>query len=882
MTQLAIRIRGSQRLRVVVGLWVAIAALVIVGALFAVPSSAATATPSPTSQLNAPIMIVMDLSDSMNEDDGTGTVKLSGAKAAINDVTQQIPSGTQVGLWTYPGSGKSQLDGCSLGDSTYQIGAVDPAGISAEVQLLTAQGNTPTGPALGAAVDQMKAAGFTSGVVLLVSDGESNCGTPPCDVAKEIVASGFDVTVAASGFNVSDEGRKELECVASSTGGQYRDVQDSQELAAWVSENAGPQLELTVTGLDATVAGGTRATVKATVKNLSPGIAANAVRMALTFADAGANTVFPSVMPPQVQLGNVPAAKEVSYSWQMSVPKPAQPAAAAPMITVQASNANPLVQKGRWEVKDEPLDLSDAGPVLKDVKQIAILGDSYSAGEGTFTYLPGTDTLANGCHQSDLTYAVPLFRAADNAPVLACSGAVTKDYFDDKKWSLLEPGSPNKSTIRAQDSQLETMLGNRDRVPDAVLLTFGGNDVGFASAIARCAGPEGTDCTLDRVPKGVAETLICPTAVPWAGPDAPFSVSGFVNSELDKLLNQGCVFSDKWTSVKFSEIENLHTQLEVVYRDAVMRVNSNSARSERDGRWAPVIVLGYPQVLSGLGSCSHMTGNERDFGIEMGWAVNREVSEAVSAVAATGLPVYYASDVGYAMLPDHTVCAEPDESRWVNPVAYPENAPGGDKSEQMHPNVDGYEAMTSALIQWSTTAAPLPSPDKSLPDSIRLPGSGVAGDINQNLNQWVQPGGTIPVDMNDSGGNILLQAAPQQPLQVTASGLAPGSQVLVTMQSLPRAIGTLVADDSGRVDAALSVPSDATRGSHVIILEGTSPEGGLVALSRELQVVQTLQWWWLVVAGLSIMAIVGAGVMLWRRRQLTVADRNQGYSSQVT
>ena len=65
--------------------------------------------------------------------------------------------------------------------------------------------------------------------IVLVSDGKSNCGPSPCEVAKSIVDSGFDLTVAAVAFDIEDGGG-ELECVANVTGGTFSDAKDSGEL----------------------------------------------------------------------------------------------------------------------------------------------------------------------------------------------------------------------------------------------------------------------------------------------------------------------------------------------------------------------------------------------------------------------------------------------------------------------------------------------------------------------------------------------------------------------------------------------------------------------------------------------------------------------------
>lgn len=76
-----------------------------------------------------------------------------------------------------------------------------------------------------------------------------------------------------------------------------------------------------------------------------------------------------------------------------------------------------------------------------------------------------------------LTYFAPAFQDdPDQVKIIACSGAVTGDvYFDQQK--------DRKSISTAQRDQLRDVDG-----PGAVLLTFGGNDIGFADIITKCIG----------------------------------------------------------------------------------------------------------------------------------------------------------------------------------------------------------------------------------------------------------------------------------------------------------------------------------------------------------------------------------------------------------
>jgi lysophospholipase L1-like esterase len=120
--------------------------------------------------------------------------------------------------------------------------------------------------------------------------------------------------------------------------------------------------------------------------------------------------------------------------------------------------------------------IAATAPTTSNVTYVA-MGDSFSAGEGTGSYLPGTDDPAsfNSCHRSNLAYGPRLQQDANLGRMLfvACSGALTDDLFSQNHDNPTEP---------PQLDRLEK-VGATTKV---VTLTIGGNDVGFARVLARC------------------------------------------------------------------------------------------------------------------------------------------------------------------------------------------------------------------------------------------------------------------------------------------------------------------------------------------------------------------------------------------------------------
>lgn len=110
---------------------------------------------------------------------------------------------------------------------------------------------------------------------------------------------------------------------------------------------------------------------------------------------------------------------------------------------------------------------------------IAILGDSYSAGNGAGEYAG-----VPGCRQSPHSYGrvykrlLERQRQAAAVTTAACSGAVIADV---------------TTARRGRPAQLGAVTGEHD----LVLLTLGGNDAGFTGIVAACLVPflrEGARC----------------------------------------------------------------------------------------------------------------------------------------------------------------------------------------------------------------------------------------------------------------------------------------------------------------------------------------------------------------------------------------------------
>ncbi|PWV82383.1 Ca-activated chloride channel family protein [Prauserella marina] len=199
----------------------------------ALPATAAQAQEAEPKEQYAPTMLVLDASGSMAGEDPSGGTKMDAAKRAVHGVVEAAPTGSQVGLAAYgTGTGNSAAEkarGCQDVTVVHEPQPIKKDALTKAVDGLSPSGYTPIGKALQVAAEQLPEDGPRS--IVLVSDGEDTCAPPePCEVVKQLDGRGVELVVHTVGFGVDDAARKQLTCVAQSTGGTYTDAPDAKTL----------------------------------------------------------------------------------------------------------------------------------------------------------------------------------------------------------------------------------------------------------------------------------------------------------------------------------------------------------------------------------------------------------------------------------------------------------------------------------------------------------------------------------------------------------------------------------------------------------------------------------------------------------------------------
>lgn len=187
-------------------------------------------------QPSAAMVLVLDASGSMNGDDGSGSRKIDSAKRALDGLVEALPAGAPVGLRVYGHrvSNNDKANGCRDTELVAPVAPLDRARMHAAIGAFAAKGFTPIGLSLREAAADLPSA--TQRTVVLVSDGVDTCAPPdPCDVARELAASGVSLKIETVGFQVDAGARDQLRCIAGATGGTYVGAGDAASLARELS-----------------------------------------------------------------------------------------------------------------------------------------------------------------------------------------------------------------------------------------------------------------------------------------------------------------------------------------------------------------------------------------------------------------------------------------------------------------------------------------------------------------------------------------------------------------------------------------------------------------------------------------------------------------------
>jgi Ca-activated chloride channel homolog len=179
------------------------------------------------------VLLLLDVSGSMNEQIASGGTKLAAAKRALKQVADALPPGTDVGLRVY-GSKISEPKSrnpraCKDTELVMPLGPLNKTTMYRAVDSFTAKGETPIAYSMEKSVADLGAEGKR--VLVLISDGEETCVKDPCPAARRLASSGVNLQFNAIGLAVNSKARQQLQCIAEAGDGSYYDASRAGDLS---------------------------------------------------------------------------------------------------------------------------------------------------------------------------------------------------------------------------------------------------------------------------------------------------------------------------------------------------------------------------------------------------------------------------------------------------------------------------------------------------------------------------------------------------------------------------------------------------------------------------------------------------------------------------
>jgi Tol biopolymer transport system component len=177
------------------------------------------------------IHLILDASGSMwGQIDGKPKIDI--AKEVLTELINDLPEGVNMGLQVY---GHRREGDCDDIEVLVPVGTGDKTTLLKQIQSIQPKGKTPITKSLRVAGEQLKSVKGETAIVL-VSDGKETCEGDPCAVVKELREHGIQVKVHVIGFDVTEEEKQQLSCIAEAGGGKYFTAKNAPQLKEALTE----------------------------------------------------------------------------------------------------------------------------------------------------------------------------------------------------------------------------------------------------------------------------------------------------------------------------------------------------------------------------------------------------------------------------------------------------------------------------------------------------------------------------------------------------------------------------------------------------------------------------------------------------------------------
>jgi lysophospholipase L1-like esterase len=396
---------------------------------------------------------------------------------------------------------------------------------------------------------------------------------------------------------------------------------------------------------------------------------------------------------------------------------------------------------------------------------IVEIGDSIASGEGTqygYYYDAATGIWGGGnpnatwsgdhplCHDSPAAYGQVVSDALGaNFVQLACTGATYTNGItapEIAKGAIYQPAQfPGTAYDNAE--------------PDAVVITFGADDVQFVDIVIAC---------IKSALQDPANSVECTAANP--GPT---------------------IQADFW-----NYLSSLSASYGTIASNIEARGNAASPK-----RVPKIIFTNYMNPFPPSGGCPDtwpMTNAQVAYLNTMMGDLNARIKNTVTALAKADTNIGFADISG--AIAGHTWCKKDPWDYGLSVITQ-----GGQAA-----------SITNASPLSQAPFHPTPAGQAAIADIV---GPVVGGMLGLPAVGTITAASSTG---SGTGGSTGVTAAPGGSVSATASGYAPDETITIVLHSTPAVLGTVTADSSGDVKVKVTIPPGTLAGSHELLLTGST------------------------------------------------------------
>jgi hypothetical protein len=427
-----------------------------------------------------------------------------------------------------------------------------------------------------------------------------------------------------------------------------------------------------------------------------------------------------------------------------------------------------------------------AGGLPASLIQYEAVGDSYISGEGASDYRTGTNTELNKCHQSLLSYPYLLSSRFNSFASVACSGAemhnIAPPTARDEKVYQTKAQPDLGSSDTALDTHLPGIVLQNDFItqdnPEAITLSIGGNDIGFADIIQKCINP------FQPTKYSVIGHLTCYNTY-----EERLELVNAINDQFPKL------------------------------RSLYESMKTSGAGDRR------VYVIGYPQIIKSGGDCGGnvaMNASETLLARDLIDYLDGVIRQAAAEAGVGYVDTQNAFD-------GQRLCEGAGSRTAVNGLTFA-SQPGSrapDVNGSFHPNAIGHELLAGVVAaQTHNLTNPMPVAQPKTNQYITNPNAAILQDV-QHTGRQIRK-----LNPHLTGIGEVLQKSLSFQFAVNSRSFFTKPGAMYSFTSGLTNLGSFIADSSGNINVTASLPADTPPGYQTLHIYGNDVFGQPIDLQK--------------------------------------------------